>query len=160
MKKFRKRYLLLIPVVLVVFAVIFVWAQNRTLSAIIPDVAYIPNGMADDYNNLYSGFTDGHTIWEYELNSVETAEIEEELNNGIWNKVTDETMSETAYYFTFDSKLYLPDGISDDLYYCIYDFGHKKFITVDEDVSLFGWHRATFIYDKENSRYYCSDMAI
>lgn len=62
--------------------------------------------------------------------------------------------------FTFDSKLYLPDGISDDLYYCIYDFGHKKFITVDEDVFLFGWHRATFIYDKENSRYYCSDMAI
>ena len=163
MKNSKKLFLLLIPVVLTVSFILFVFVQNRTLSENImniPDMIYVPNGTADEYNNLYSGFTDGHVIWEYRLNSKEKEKIESELNNGIWTKSTKKAMPEIIYCFTFDSESYLPDNISENTYYCIYDFGLKRFIDVDEELSVLGWHRALFVFDKENSRYYCVDIAI
>ena len=155
--------MLITPFVLIISVILFVFIQNRTLSKNIPDITdmiYVPNGIADKYNVLYSGFTDGHVIWEYELNSIEEEEIQRDLNNGIWNKITDEAMSEIIYYFTFNSESYLPDNISDKLCFCIYDFGLKKFISIDEDVPILGWHRAIFVFDKDNSQYYCADISI
>ena len=163
MKNSKKLVLLLIPVVLTVSVVLFVFVQNRTLSKNImniPDMIYVPNGMADKYNDLYSGFTDGHIIWEYSLNHKEKEKIESELDNGIWNQITNEATSELIYGFTFNSKSYFPDDISEDAYYCIYDFGQKRFISSDENLSVLGWHRAYFIFDKTNSQYYCSDLEI
>lgn len=163
MKKFKKRYLFIIPVILVVSLILFIQVQNRTVSENIldvPDMIYVPVGIADNYFDLYSGFTDGHVIWEYKLRSSEKGKIEEDLNNGIWNKSTDEAMSEIAYYFTLDSESYLPDDFSDELYFCIYDFGLKRFIGVDDNVSLLGWDRALFVYDRENSRYYCVSKSL
>ena len=163
MKKFKKRCLLFIPVVFVVFIVLFFQIQNRIVSKNILNVSemiYVPEGIADNYIDLYSGFTDGHIIWEYKLNFAEQKEIEEDLNNGIWNENTNASMSEIVYYFTFNSESYLPDGISDELYFCIYDFGLKRFIGIDEDVSILGWNRALMVYDKANSQYYCVNMSI
>ncbi len=163
MKKFKKRYLFLVPVIIVISVILFIQIQNRTVSRNIlnvPDMIYVPDGTADNYIDLYSGFTDGHIIWEYKLNFAEQKEIEEDLNNGIWNKNTNKSMSEIVYYFTFNSELYLPEDVSDELYFCIYDFGLKRFIGIDEDVSILGWNRALFVYDKANSQYYCVNMSI
>ena len=163
MKKTKITLLFLIPIILIISVVSLVFIQNRTLSQNIinvPDMIYVPKGMADEYNNLYSGFTDGHIIWKYKLNSTETEKLTQELNNGIWNKITNEVTSEIIYGFIFNSKSYFPDDISEDTYYCIYDFGQKRFISTDENLSVLGWHRAYFIFDKTNSQYYCSDLAI
>lgn len=163
MKKRKKLLLLIIPFILIISIVLFVFIQNRTLSKNIPDIPdfiYVPNGMADKYNDLYSGFTDGHVIWEYRLNHKEKEKIESELNNGIWDKITEEAMPEIIYYFTFNSESYLPNNISGNTYYCIYDFGLKRFIAIDEELSLLGWHRAIFVFDKDNSQYYCANISI
>lgn len=163
MKKRKRILLLIIPFALIISVILFVFIQNRTLSKNIPDITdiiYVPNGTADKYNDLYSGFTDGHVIWEYRLNPKEKDKIKSELNNGIWTKITKETMPEIIYYFTFDSESYLPNNISGNTYYCIYDFGLKRFIAVDKELSLLGWHRAIFIFDKDNSQYYCADISI
>lgn len=163
MEKFKKRYLFLIPVIIAISVILFIQIQNRTVSRNIlnvSDIIYVPDGMADNYINLHSGFTDGHIIWGYKLNSAEKEKIKEDLDNGIWDKNTDEAMSEIMYYFTFNSESYLTDDISEELYFCIYDFGLKRFIGVDEDVSILGWNRALFVYDKANSQYYCVNMSI
>lgn len=163
MKKAKKPILFLFPIILIISVALFIFIQNRTLSENImdvPDMIYVPNGMADEYNNLYSGFTDGHVIWKYKLNSKETEKITQELSNGIWTRNTKKAMPEIIYYFTFDSESYLPDDISEDIYYCIYDFGQKKFISIDEELPLLGWHRAFIVFDKANSQYYCADLSI
>lgn len=163
MKYFKKRYLLLIPVILIVSVILFIRIDNRTLSrntADISEIIYIPDGTADNYMNLYSGFTDGHIIWEYKLNKKEKKYIENDLSNGIWKKYTTRDMSEIEYYFTFNSESYLPDNISDNLYFCIYDYGLDKFIGIEDDVAVFGWDRALFVYDRENAQYHCVSLSI
>lgn len=163
MKKRKKLFFLLIPVALILFFVLFIQIQSRTASDYFRDVkpsVYIPRGIADTYTDLLGFSIDEHKLWEYKLNFTEKNEIEEDLDNGKWNKITDETMPEIAYYFTVNSDSYMPDDISDDSYYCIYDFSLKRFIGIDEDVAILGWHRALFIFDKETSRYYCVSMSV
>ncbi|MBQ2902827.1 MAG: hypothetical protein IJE48_00360 [Clostridia bacterium] len=163
MTKRKKIFLFLIPVVILFFAVLFFLFQTRSVSAYFRDVSfdvYVPLGIADTYTDLLPVGIDVHKIWEYKLNSDESNRIEQEHRNGIWNKVTDKAMSEIQYYFTVNFDSYLPDNISDDLYYCIYDFSSKKFITVDEDTAILGWHRALFVWDRENARYYCVSMSV
>ena len=163
MKKHKKLCLFLIPIVFFLAVILFFTVQCRTVSENIGDVngkIFVPRGIADSYNNLLTFSIDIHTIWEYKLNSDEKEKNKQDLDNGVWKKINDESKPEITYYFTVNSDSYLPDNLSDDTYFCIYDFSMKRFIGADEDVPILGWHRALFLYDKEYSRYFCVSMSI
>ena len=132
--------------------------QCRTIHSEIKEACkeiYIPNGIANNYTDLLTFSIDEHKIWEYRLSDREKENAESNLNNSVWNKVTNESTEETEYFFTVNSDSFLPKDISNDSYYCIYDFSLRRFIGADEDVALLGWRRALFVYDNENAHYYC-----
>ncbi|MBQ2841914.1 MAG: hypothetical protein IJE72_02630 [Clostridia bacterium] len=163
MTKLKIFFLFLIPIVILLLAVLFFQLQTGSVSAYFKDVSfdiYVPRGIADKYTDLLTFSIDEHKIWEYKLNSDESREIQKDLDNKIWNKLSDEAITEIQYFFTLNSDSYLPDNVSDSLHYCIYDFSLKRFIGIEENAAILGWHRALFVYDKENSRYYCVSMSV
>ena len=126
----------------------------------IPSLIYVPHGIANTYTDLLGPSIDEHKIWNYKLNSFEKKELEKELDNGIWNKTNTEAISEIDYFFKVNLVSYLPENISENSYYCIYDFSLKRFIDINENVSMLGWHRVLFVYDKGNAEYYCVSKSI
>ncbi len=151
MKNFIKIFIILIVILLLPLSV-YIY-QCRSLPHNVGDIdnlIFVPHGMADSYNNLLKFSIDEHYVWRYGLNDREKEKAEKDLNNSVWRKFDGYAKEETEY-------LSLPDykDISDDSYYCIYDFSLKRFIGIDEDVALLGWRRALFVYDRENTHYYC-----
>lgn len=163
MKKRKLLCILIIPFLLILFVILFFQIQIRTVSKYfsdIPSLIYVPRGIANTYTDLLGLSIDEHKIWHYKLNSSEKEEIEKELDNEIWNQTIAEAIPEIDYFFKVNSVSYLPENIYENSYYCIYDFSLKRFIDINENVSILGWHRALFVYDKENSRYYCVSLSI
>ena len=151
MKRFIKTIVILIVIILLPSAV-YIY-QCRNLSLNIEDIngqIFVPQGMADSYENLLKFSIDEHYLWEYRLNNREKEKAENDLENSVWKEFDGYAKEETEYLSSPDYK-----DISNNSHYCIYDFSLKKFIGIDEDVALLGWRRALFIYDKENARYYC-----
>lgn len=159
MKKTKKLFILFIPIILFFSIALIFQLQCRTIHSGIRepcDEIYIPKGIADNYTDLLTFSIDEHKIWEYRLNSDEKKIIEQDLGNGIWDKITGESMEEIKYFFTVNSDSYFPESISDDSYYCIYHFSLKEYVRTDDIVG----HTALFLYDKENSRYFCISHSI
>lgn len=159
MKKAKKICIFLIPIVLFVLIVFFYQIQCRTIHSVIKEsckAIYIPDGVSNYYKDLLTLSIDEHKIWEYKLNCTEKNKAEQDLNNGIWDKITDKNISDVKHFFMFNSDSYFPNGISDDSYYCIYHFSLKRFVRTDELVG----HSVLFVYDKENARYYCVSHSI
>lgn len=155
--------LILIPVFLISGIVVIYQCCCRTLSINIGEISecvYVPSGIADDYKNLLTFGIDEHTIWTYELNETETDLMEQNLNNGIWLEMTNEDIDENMYFFADLLVSYWPENMSDNLYYCLYDFSLKKFVSSSDVVAMLGWHRLLFIYDMENRVYYCVSKSI
>lgn len=163
MKKAKKIFMLLIPIFLFFSIALIIQLQCRTIHSGIREACNeicIPKGIADSYTDLLTFSIDEHKIWEYRLNSAEKMKIEQDLGNGVWDKITGESLEEIKYFFTDNSDSYFPKDISDDSYYCIYDFSLKRFIGANEDAAILGWHRALFVCDKANACYYCVSKSI
>lgn len=116
--------------------------------------------MADEYKSLLNFSIDEHTIWTYKLNVNEKEVMEQNIDNGIWKKMTEYDTSEVDCFFTVNLDSYWPENISNDLYYCLYDFSLNEFINTNDDVAILGWHRVLFVYDIENAMYYCISKSI
>lgn len=169
MKKMKSKKLLwvLITAALVIIAVsVAVSVNATTLSAnteVSGDSVYMPKRMADKYNNLLAFSFDDHRMWVYELQADETAAIEENIGNGIWQKPTEEQYEDIiGVYFEFGAQRNMPDGLSEnneDIFYCLYDNALDKFITID-DGSPLGWHRELFIYDASSKLYVSVSMGV
>ncbi len=156
------RTLMILAIILFSIALFF-QSQCRTIHSVIKENCeeiFIPNGIADAYNNLLTFSIDEHIIWEYKLNLREKKLMDEDLCNGIWDIISNKNHEEIKYFFTDNSDSYFPKDISNDSYYCIYDFSLKRFIGANEDVAILGWHRALFVYDKANACYYCVSKSI
>ncbi len=127
------------------------------------DSIFIPKGIADNYKDYLMFSFDDYRIWEYELNAGETAAVEKDINNGIWQKPTKNQCEEIIGVF-FMHGLYRnnPDEFTENfgnIFYCIYDNTLDRFIKIDEGASL-GWHRELFIYDKADKTYISVSMGI
>ncbi len=150
-------------VILAVSAILMIKSYTHTLSSFVKDTnsisIYIPDGKADDYINI-SGFMmdGGHRIWEYELNEKEVVSINDELNNGIWKKLTEDDYKYIENEF-FDSK-YLSLGMSDNLYGYLFDCKIGEFVSISEDDSeLIGLDKALFVYNSNEKTYCCVHKA-
>jgi hypothetical protein len=163
MKKHRKLLVLLILFVLVLIVSVSYSVSCRTISKTLNDVheiIFVPDGMANNYKNLAVFSIDEHIIWKYKLSPDEKQQAEQDLKNAVWNKIDEENISDIRDYFTYNFKTYLLDDISDNSYYCLYDYSLKEFINIEDDTGMLGWHRALFVYDKGNGLYYCVSKSI
>lgn len=163
MKKTKKLFMILIPNILFFSIALVFQLQCRTIHSGIKEACNeicIPKGIADSYTDLLTFSIDEHKIREFRLDSDEKMMIEQDLGNGIWDKITGKDLEEIRFFFTVNSDSYFPKDISDDSYYCIYDFSLKRFIGANEDAAILGWHRALFVCDKANARYYCVSKSI
>lgn len=165
MKKFKKVILclLVLGVALTFITINAAKSYTHTLSNFVKDTdsisVYIPNGKADDYINIL-GFTldESYRIWEYELNENETSLMNDDLNNGIWTKLTEDDYKYIENEF-FDSK-YLSLGMSDNLYGCLFDYKIGEFVSISEDDSgLVGLDKVLFVYDGNEKVYCCVHKA-
>lgn len=164
MEKPKKSYIVLI---LVVFFVLFVFClfqvKCRTVLEnlnINNSSIYVPKGVANTYKDLLKLSVDEHIIWEYKLNSKEEKEMLENLNSEIWKNIGTENKFEAMYFFEVNAESHWPKDMSDDLYYCMYDYTAGRFVTFEEALPVLGWHRILFVYDKEHSNYYCVSKSI
>ncbi len=161
MKKFKKVVLclLMLGVAVVFIAINAAKSYTYTLSNFVKDTdsisVYIPDGKADDYIDILGFMMDGgHRIWEYELNEKEAVLIDDELNNGIWMKLTEEDYKhiESAFF----GKKYLSLDMSDSVYGCLFDCKQEKFVPFSEDDnSLVGLDKVLFLYDSNEKTYLC-----
>ena len=133
--------------------------QPRILSTntkVNSDSIYIPKGIANKYNDYLMLSFDDYRIWEYSLNTRETLAVEENINNGIWQKPTKKQYEDiVGVFFEHSLNHNKPDNLSENhenVFYCLYDNALNKFIKIDEG-ALLGWHRELFLYDKINKTY-------
>lgn len=164
MEKCRKFFISAVVFFLIVLIVILVYQYScRTINSQIRekcDIVYIPNGMANSYKNLITFSIDEHIIWEYKLNLNEKKKIQQNLDNDIWNIVTDKNKGMIMNFFEKNSESFCPEEVSEVLYYCLYDVSKKEFVNIEDDLAMLGWHRILFLYDKEAGNYFCVSKSI
>lgn len=134
--------------VLVVAVIGFFAIRERTLSVRFDSKdIFIPKGMCNEYKS--EALREEITVWKYILNDKEREEIEKQLGNSPW-------VSADSYEFGFylpDG--YYPDGLSENLYYCIYDFEEDAFDNFNRNFPIIFESRMLFLYDADAGNYYC-----
>ncbi len=134
--------------VLVMAVVGFFAIRERTLSARFDsEDIFIPKGMCNEYKS--EALREETTVWKYELSADEQKEISAQLDSSPW-------VSTDSYEFGFylpDG--YYPDGLSENLYYCIYDFEEDAFDNFNRNFPIIFESRMLFLYDADAGIYYC-----
>ncbi|MGN1194632.1 MAG: hypothetical protein ACI4SB_04045 [Acutalibacteraceae bacterium] len=108
---------------------------------------FVPKGLANRYTDPMSFSFDDFRIWEYRLNDKEVRQIEADLENGIWQKPTQEEFEDVLSEFFLYGGPEKPE-FSNEVYYCPVDSFPGK------------GHRTLFVYDAFNRIYRCVTMCI
>ena len=117
---------------------------------------YTPAGVANDYTDLMGVSIDEHKIWEYKLNDKEVEILNNEINNGYWNKATIEEYEEIKeMFFRYNLDNITPEKMTENIYYCLYRPLTNEVFNILEGNVLLSWHRNIFIYDFETEMYWC-----
>lgn len=159
----KKRLIALCIIILIVAGIFNLFIiQPRILSKNFKEInslIFIPQGIADQYKDYMMFSFDDYRIWEYNLTEKETALLQAELDNGIWQTPTQEEFQEiTGQYFNFIYDGNTSEGLSEnceDFYYCLYNSVSDQFIKPDE-----GWAQMLFLYDTVNNKYVCVFFSI
>ena len=125
-----------------------IYIRARTLTTRFDsDVIFIPEGMCDEYKSVAA--REETTVWKYVLSDEEKDEISAQLNQSPW-------VSATSYEFgPFLPEDYYPEGLSENLYYCIYDLGADEFDNFNRNFPIIFESRMLFLYDADEGVYYC-----
>lgn len=151
------RSIFIVFVVLVVLAggfFVYTTVNNRILKNTMKSYnieIFVPSGMANVYEDLLAMTFDDHRIWKYRLTDAEVAQITENLENGIWKKLSDNAEKDLEWY--------LPDSyntLGKELYFCAYRAHLNEFDDIDTTTPP----RFLFLYDAENHIYYCVSKVI
>ena len=146
MKKLAIVAVSVITVILVIACVFSVRARTLTTRCTVESV-FIPDGMCDEYKS--EALREVTTMWKYELSDEEQKAISAQLDKSPW-------VSATSYEFgPFLPEDYYPEGLSENLYYCIYDLGKDEFDNFNRNFPIIFESRALFLYDADAGIYYC-----
>lgn len=117
---------------------------------------YTPSGVANNYTDLMGISIDEYKIWEYKLNDKELEILNNEINNGYWNKATIEEYEEIKeMFFRYNLDNITPEEMTENIYYCLYRPSTNEVFNILEGNVLLSWHRNIFIYDFETEMYWC-----
>ena len=150
----KKLAVVLVAVVLFISAFSGVlYVRSRTLTARFDsDTIFIPDGMCDEYKS--EALREETTMWKYEISAEEREEIASQLNKTPW-------VSTDSYEFgPFLPEDYYPEGLSENLYYCIYDLSADEFDRFNHSFPIINESRILFLYDADAGIYYCFLAAI
>ena len=141
----------IILLVSVFTAVVYIRARTLT-TRFVSEGIFIPEGVCDEYKS--EALREETTVWKYELSADEQKEISAQLDSSPW-------VSATSYEFgPFLPEDYYPEGLSEKLYYCIYDLGADEFDNVNRSFPIINESRMLFLYDADAGIYYCFLAAI
>ena len=146
MKKLAITAVSILVLVLVVVGIFSVRARTLT-TRFDSETLFLPEGMCDEYKSVAA--REETTVWKYVLSDEEKDEISAQLNQSPW-------VSATSYEFgPFLPEDYYPEGLSENLYYCIYDLGADEFDNFNRNFPIIFESRMLFLYDADEGVYYC-----
>ncbi|MGN1442340.1 MAG: hypothetical protein ACI4XE_00720 [Acutalibacteraceae bacterium] len=108
---------------------------------------FVPEGMANRFADPMAFSFDDFRMWEYRLNDREVERIEDDLQNGVWQKPTKEELDDVLSEFFLGGLPEKPE-FSDEVYFCLPDNPQSK------------GTRLLFIYDASERTYLCVSMSI
>lgn len=156
-------FLVLIPLLCIAVIIVIniisagILSENVDIPA---NTVYIPKGIADNYKDYAFGTFDTLEKWEYNLTDKEKAEIQNDLDNGVWKKADHISENLIEDFFAFGPDDYRPEKLSDNLYYCIYGYDDKAFVDYHTSMKEMGVSHALFLYDYSENKYYCVNKLI
>lgn len=125
-----------------------------------PNSIFIPKGIANKYNDyLLFGFDD-YRIWEYKLDDKKIIEISGNLNNGIWKRLENQNIDIIEFFFKNGTDNHIPEELTENVYFCIYDYKNSVFSDLKSDMNIPGGHVILFAYDYYNNFYWCVSKSI
>ncbi len=151
MKKLAIVAVSVITVILIVTGVFYVRARTLT-TRFVSESIFIPEGVCDEYKS--DALREETTMWKYKLSDEEQKAISAQLDKSPW-------VSASSYEFgPFLPEDYYPEGLSENLYYCIYALGADEFDNFNRNFPIINESRILFLYDADAGVYYCFLAAI
>lgn len=114
--------------------------KARILSANTDGIpVYTPQGIANNYTDYLGLSIDTHKVRGYRLSDKEVEAINDELNNGKWQKTSNKDYREIIdRYFTINLDSVTHEAMLENIYYCIYDPTYNTVLTTSEDNASLG----------------------
>lgn len=146
--------------VTLVFSILTMCVHSVRFAVDNPPV-YTPSFVANKYTDYMGISIDVHQVWEYRLSDKEVEVLNNEINNGNWNKATREEYEEIKErFFSINFDNVAPKTMTENIYYCMFRPSTNEVFKVLEDNIFLGWHRIIFIYDFETEMYWCVSRSV